>query len=172
MPDHIKGLRPGKAGALGSDWNTCVTMMDRMTESPRRVLFLCTGNSCRSQMAEGLLRELCGPDIVSLSAGAHPSGYVHPLAVEVMQELEIDISTHRSKSIHDFQPPAGVPPDVVISVCDNAAEECPVFPGPAVQRLHWPFFDPADAIGTEDEKRAVFRRVRDEIHSAIQDYLG
>ena len=146
--------------------------MAAMTDSPRRVLFLCTGNSCRSQMAEGLLRRLTGPDIESLSAGARPSGYVHPLAVEVMGELEIDISAQLSKSIDDFLPPVGIPPDVVISVCDNAADQCPVFPGGGVQRLHWPFDDPADATGTDDQKREVFRRVRDEIRETILEWVA
>ena len=146
--------------------------MGHMTGSPRRVLFLCTGNSCRSQMAEGLLRELSAGGIESLSAGAHPAGSVHRLAIEAMHELGIDISGQLSKSIHDFQPPAGTPPDVVISVCANAADECPVFPGPGVERLHWPLDDPAAATGTDDEKRTVFRRVRDEIRVAIEEYLG
>ena len=122
-------------------------------------------------MAEGLLRQLAGSDLESLSAGASPSGYVHPLAVEVMSELEIDISGQFSKSIHDFLPPTGTPPDVVISVCDDAAERCPVFPG-GVRRLHWPFDDPADATGTDDQKRAVFRRVREEIRAAIIEWVS
>ena len=123
-------------------------------------------------MAEGLLRRRAGPDIESLSAGARPSGYVHPLAVEVMGELEIDISAQLSKSIDDFLPPVGIPPDVVISVCDNAADQCPVFPGGGVQRLHWPFDDPADATGTDDQKRDVFRRVRDEIRETILEWVA
>ena len=146
--------------------------MAAMTDSPRRVLFLCTGNSCRSQMAEGLLRRLAGPDIESLSAGARPSGYVHPLAVEVMGELEIDISAQLSKSIDDFLPPGGIPPDVVSRGWDNAADQCPVFPGGGVQRLHWPFDDPADATGTDDQKREVFRRVRDEIRETILEWVA
>ncbi len=170
--DHTKALGPGKAAVAGSDCPVAVVIMESMTESPRRVLFLCTGNSCRSQMAEGLLRELAGGGIESLSAGSHPSGQVHPLAVEAMRELKIDISRQLSKSIHQFQPPAGTPPDVVISVCDNAADECPLFPGPGVERLHWPIDDPADVTGTDDQKRAVFRRVRDEIRAAIEEYLG
>ncbi len=123
-------------------------------------------------MAEGLLRKLAGSDLESLSAGASPSGHVHPLAVEVMSELEIDISGQLSKSIHDFLPPVGTPPDVVISVCDDAAEQCPVFPGGGVRRLHWPFDDPADATGTDDQKRAVFRRVRDEIRASIIEWVS
>jgi len=170
QPDHTKAPEPGKAAATGSDLRVAAVTMSRMIEASRRVLFLCTGNSCRSQMAEGLLRELSGPGIESLSAGAHPTGSVHPLAVDSMHELGIDISGQLSKSIHDFLPPAGTPPDVVISVCENAADECPVFPGPGVERLHWPLDDPAAA--TDDEKRTVFRRVRDEIRVAIEEYLS
>ncbi len=147
-------------------------MTQPVTPPPRRVLFLCTGNSCRSQMAEGLLRELAPEGILSLSAGGQPSGYVHPMAVEVMGELEIDISGQHSKSIDEFLDPAETTPHVVISVCDSAAARCPVFPGREVERLHWPFDDPADATGTDDQKRAVFRRVRDEVRVAIQEYLG
>tara|TARA_B100000029_G_scaffold18711_1_gene18803 strand:+ start:285 stop:734 length:450 start_codon:yes stop_codon:yes gene_type:complete len=147
-------------------------MMEAMSQSPPRVLFLCTGNSCRSQMAEGLLRELSHGTMESLSAGARPSGYVHPLAIEAMAELGIDIASQVSKSINDFLPPGGTAPDVVISVCDNAAHECPSFPGGGVQRLHWPFDDPADAVGNDDERRQVFRRVRDEIRESIVKYLA
>ena len=172
QPDHTKALQPGKAADVGSEGVAAVVIMAAMIDSPRRVLFLCTGNSCRSQMAEGLFRKLAGADIESLSAGARPSGYVHPLAVEVMGELEIDISGQLSKSIDDFLPPTGIPPDVVISVCDNAADQCPVFPGGGVQRLHWPFDDPADATGTNDQKRDVFRRVRDEIREMIIEWVA
>jgi arsenate reductase len=147
-------------------------MTQPVTTPPRRVLFLCTGNSCRSQMAEGLLRELSRGGTESLSAGALPSGYVHPMAIEVMGELEIDISGQHSKSIDEFLEPAETIPHVVISVCDSAAARCPVFPGREVQRLHWPIDDPADATGTDDQKRAQFRRVRDEIRLAIEEYLG
>ena len=132
----------------------------------KRVLFLCTGNSCRSQMAEGLLRELAGDRFESLSAGANPAGYVHPMSVQVMQELGIDISSQSSKHINEFLPPQGTPPDLIISVCSSAEKECPLFPGD-VQRWHWPFDDPAHATGTDDQKLAEFRRVRDEIRSRL-----
>ncbi len=141
-----------------------------MTGSKTRLLFLCTGNSCRSQMAEGLLRHLASDRYESLSAGAQPSGFVHPLAVEVMREIDIDISAQHSKPMSDFLPPASDAPDCVISVCAAAAEHCPAFPG-EVQRLHWPFDDPADAQGSAEEQRAVFRRVRDEIRAAIEQRL-
>ena len=140
------------------------------SKEPRRVLFLCTGNSCRSQMAEGILREFCGDQIESLSAGAKPSGYVHPMAIEAMQEIGIDISRQASKSIEQFLPPAGEPPDLIISVCSSAEKECPVFPG-HVERLHWPFDDPAHAEGTDEEKLSCFRRVRDEIQTALRGYF-
>lgn len=138
-----------------------------MSQPRKRVLFLCTGNSCRSQMAEGFLRDLAGDRFESLSAGSKPAGYVHPLAVEAMREIEIDITAGVSKSINEFLPPDGEPPDLVISVCDAAAKDCPVFPG-AVERLHWPFDDPAHAEGTDEEIMNCFRRVRDEIRAAIE----
>ena len=141
-------------------------MIGRMCPPTQRVLFLCTGNSCRSQMAEAFLRELAGGDLESLSAGSNPAGFVHPLAVAAMNEIGIDISGYRSKSIDEFLPPDGEPPDLIISVCDKAARDCPTFPG-SMARLHWPFDDPADASGTDDERLVEFRRVRDEIRAAI-----
>ena len=137
----------------------------------RRVLFLCTGNSCRSQMAEGLLRHLAGDRYESLSAGSRPAGYVHPQAIEAMREIGIDISAQQSKSIDEFLPPAGRPPDVVVSVCEAAGSECPTFPGP-VERFCLAFDDPAQARGSDEELRAVFRRVRDEIRQAIEERFG
>ena len=136
-----------------------------------RVLFLCTGNSCRSQMAEGLLRELHGDRFDALSAGSNPAGYVHRGAVAAMNELGIDISHQVSKSIAEFLPPEGTPPDVIISVCSGAEKDCPTFPG-ATKRLHWPFDDPAHATGTDTDKAAVFERVRDEIREALDKRLN
>ncbi|MCL4114566.1 UNVERIFIED_CONTAM: hypothetical protein GTU68_061269 [Idotea baltica] len=121
-------------------------------------------------MAEGFLRELAGDRFESLSAGAKPSGYVHPMAVTAMNDVGIDISAQVSKSINDFLPPNGTPPDLIISVCSAAEKECPIFPG-AMERLHWPFFDPADATGTDEEKMAVFVRVRDEIRTRLETEL-
>ncbi|NQV27193.1 MAG: arsenate reductase ArsC [Rhodopirellula sp.] len=142
-----------------------------MSDSSRtRVLFLCTGNSCRSQMAEGLLREFAGDRFEALSAGSRPAGYVHAGAVQAMAELGIDISDLRSKSINEFLPPEGSPPDTIISVCSGAEHDCPTFPG-NVERLHWPFDDPAHAEGTDEEKLACFRRVRDEIRDALRERL-
>ena len=117
-------------------------------------------------MAEGFFREMAGARAVSLSAGSKPSGFVHRLAIRVMSEAGVDVSGHSSKDIRTFLPPDGTPPDRVVSVCGNAERECPVFPG-AVDRLHWPFEDPADATGTEEEQLAVFRAVRDQIRERI-----
>jgi arsenate reductase (thioredoxin) len=134
---------------------------------PKRVLILCTGNSCRSQMAEALWESLSRGSWQSESAGSKPSDYVHPLAIQAMQEMNIDISEHKSKSLEQFQ---NQPFDLVVTVCDNAKESCPVFPG-AKTTLHWPFQDPADATGTEEEQMTVFRRVRDEIRDKIETHL-
>ena len=133
----------------------------------KRILFLCTGNSCRSQMAEGFLRHLYGDRFESLSAGAKPAGYVHARAVTVMAECGIDISGQVSKSIRDFLPPQGTPPDVVIGVCSTADENCPVFPA-NVERWQWPFDDPFHATGSDEVQMAEFRRVRDEIRGRIE----
>lgn len=132
-----------------------------------RVLILCTGNSARSQMAEGLLRSAGGDRFEVYSAGTHPS-VVNPLAVEAMRERGIDISNHRSKSVDEF---AGEQFDYVITVCDNANENCPVFPG-QTRRIHWSFDDPAAASGSSEERLAVFRRVRDEIAARLRGFVA
>ena len=124
----------------------------------KRVLILCTGNSARSQMAEGLLRHLAGDRFDVVSAGVAPT-QVRSEAITAMREIGIDISHHRSKSVDEF---AGQEFDYVITVCDNANEQCPLFPG-NVKRIHWSFDDPAKASGDEEARLAVFRRVRDEI---------
>jgi arsenate reductase len=134
----------------------------------QRVLILCTGNSCRSQMAESLWQSLGKGEWRADSAGSRPAGYVHPLAIRAMRELGIDISAHSSKSLDQFRDQAF---DLVVTVCDNAREACPVFPG-AMETLHWPFDDPADATGTEEERLVEFRRVRDEIREKIEDFLN
>ena len=134
----------------------------------QRVLFLCTGNSCRSHMAEGILRKLAGNRFEAFSAGSKPAGYVHPLAITAMKEFGEDISGHRSKSLSEF---AGQPFDFVITVCDNAKEACPNFPG-ANQQLHWSFDDPAHASGSDEEKMKVFRRVRDEIQTRLRLFIA
>ena len=122
-------------------------------------------------MAEGLLRHLAGDRYESLSAGAHPAGFVHALAVDALGELGIDIAGQESKHILEFVPPRGTPPDLVISVCDSAARECPAFPG-KVARVHWPFYDPIVATGSKDQKMKVFRRVRDEILTRLEEALA
>lgn len=134
----------------------------------KRVLILCTGNSCRSQMAEELWENLGAGEWQAESAGSKPSGYVHPLAIEAMRELDIDLSENTSKHLDQFTEQNF---DLVVTVCDNAKESCPVFTG-ATQTLHWPFDDPADATGSDEEKMKMFRRVRDEIKTKIQSYLN
>ncbi|HKR01561.1 MAG TPA: arsenate reductase ArsC [Pyrinomonadaceae bacterium] len=131
-----------------------------------RVLILCTGNSARSQMAEGLLRHDGGAKFEVASAGVEPS-HVRAQAIEVMSELGIDISGHRSKSVDEF---LGHEFDYVITVCDNANERCPVFPG-QTRRIHWSFDDPAAAKGDDAARLAVFRRVRDEIRMRLRDFI-
>lgn len=132
----------------------------------KKVLILCTGNSARSQMAEGLLRHIAGDKFDVESAGTIAS-FVRPQAIAVMAEIGIDISGHRSKCLDEF---LDTPFDYVITVCDNANETCPVFPGPA-NRIHWSFDDPAEAKGTEDEQLAVFCRVRDEIRHKLSGFV-
>ena len=133
---------------------------------PPTILILCTGNSCRSHLAEGILRAATGGRVKVASAGTKPAGHVHPMAVEVMKEIDIDISTHTSKHLNEF-----LEYDIrtVITVCSNAASECPVFPG-QTQKHHWPFDDPVKAEGDDEEKRAIFRRVRDEIREKFETY--
>ena len=133
----------------------------------QRVLILCTGNSARSQMAEGLLREMSGYGYDVASAGVAPS-HVRPEAIEAMKEIGIDISSHRSKSVDEF---VGQEFDFVITVCDNANEQCPVFPG-KTQRIHWSFEDPAAAEGDVEERLGVFRRVRDEIRGRLEHFIA
>jgi arsenate reductase len=133
----------------------------------KRVLILCTGNSARSQMAEGLFRHEGGDRYEVFSAGTRPS-VVRPEAIAVLAEIGIDISDHRSKSVDEF---VAQPLDLVITVCDNAKESCPVFPG-RTQRLHWPFEDPAHVEGNEDERKAAFRKVRDQIRERIRTFLA
>ena len=134
----------------------------------KRVLILCTGNSCRSQMAEELWEQLGKGEWESESAGSKPSGYVHPLAIKAMSELGVDLSENTSKHLDQFTDQNF---DLVVTVCDNAKESCPVFPN-ATQVYHWPFEDPADATGSEEEQLVVFRKIRDQIKDKIQSYLA
>jgi arsenate reductase len=132
-----------------------------------RVLFLCTHNSARSQMAEGLLRRLAADRFEVASAGTEARG-VNPLAGRAMAEIGVDLRGHTSKTLDHF---LREPWDYVITVCDNANESCPVFPG-RVTRLHWSFDDPSAAAGDDEQRLAVFRRVRDEIRARIEAWLA
>lgn len=132
------------------------------------ILILCTGNSCRSHLAEGILRAAIGDGYRVVSAGSKPAGYVHPLAIAAMAEIGLDISGHHSKHLNEF---LSEPVETVITVCGNADQACPMFPG-QVNRHHFPFDDPAHAMGTEAEQLAVFRRVRDEIKRVFEAYAA
>jgi arsenate reductase (thioredoxin) len=137
-----------------------------MSNDQPRVLFLCTGNSARSQMAEGWARFLSKGKVDAFSAGTEPKP-LNPLAVRAMADVGIDISKQQSKPMDVY---LGQPFDFVITVCDRAKESCPVWPG-TKDRIHWSFDDPADAIGTEEQRLAVFHRVRDEIRNRVRLFL-
>ena len=132
----------------------------------KRILVLCTGNSARSQMGEGLFRQEGKGAYEVESAGTKPS-HVRPEAIAVMKELSIDISGHRSKSVDEFE---GQPFDYVVTVCDNARDNCPVFPA-GTERIHWSLEDPAAVEGTEEERLAAFRRIRDQIHTRVKTFF-
>jgi arsenate reductase len=132
------------------------------------VLILCTGNSCRSHLAEAILHRAAGDVIEVASAGSKPAGYVHPEALAVLQEIGLDASAHHSKHLSEF---LNRPVATVITVCGNADQVCPVFPGQA-NRYHWGFSDPAHATGTPEEIRAEFRRVRDQIKLVFEAYAA
>lgn len=135
--------------------------------SKKDVLVLCTGNSCRSHMAEGMVNYYLGDDWNAYSAGIEPSGYVHPLAVAVLAEIGIDISGHTSKSTESFR---AMSLDWVLTVCDDAAESCPVWLGQG-NRVHIGFPDPATAMGTDEERLMIFRQVRDDIREQVLEFL-
>ena len=132
------------------------------------ILVLCTGNSCRSHLAEGVLRAALGDRYRVASAGSKPAGYVHPLAIRALEEIGLDISAHHSKHLDEF---LDQDVETVITVCGNADQVCPMFPG-QMNRHHFPFDDPAHAEGTEEEQMAVFRRVRDEIRRVFEAYAA
>jgi arsenate reductase (thioredoxin) len=132
----------------------------------KRILVLCTGNSARSQMGEGLFRAEGGAGVDVFSAGTVPS-FVRPEAIAVLKEIGIDISGQRSKPVAEF---AGQSFDFVITVCDNARDNCPVFPG-AAQRLHWSLEDPAAVKGSEADRLDAFRRIRDQIHERVRAFF-
>jgi arsenate reductase len=139
------------------------------TDSPLPlVLVLCTGNSCRSHLAEGVLRAAAQGRFRVASAGSKPAGFVHPLALQVMKEIGFDLSGHHSKHLNEF---LNQPVETVITVCGIADQACPMFPG-QVNRHHWGFDDPAHATGSDAEKLAVFRRVRDEIRHVFEAYAA
>ncbi len=131
-----------------------------------RILVLCTGNSARSQMGEGLFRQESGGAYEVSSAGTRPSR-VRPEAVAVMREIGIDISANRSKSVDEF---AGQAFDLVVTVCDSARDNCPVFPG-ATERIHWSLEDPAAAEGTEEDRLAAFRQIRDQLRERVKTFV-
>ncbi len=133
-----------------------------------KVLILCTGNSCRSHIAEGILRNAASDLIEVASAGSDPSGYVHPKAITALEEIGIDISAHTSKHMNDFLEQEI---HTVITVCGNADQACPTYPGQA-HRHHWGFEDPAHAEGSEDEIMEIFRKVRDEIKLVFEAYAA
>lgn len=132
------------------------------------ILVLCTGNSCRSHLAEGFLRRALGDTAVVASAGSKPAGYVHPLAIKVMAEEGIDVSRHASKHLNEF---LDRDVETVITVCGNADQACPMFPG-QLNRHHWGFEDPAHATGTEEAQLGVFRSVRDQIRMVFEAYAA
>jgi arsenate reductase len=133
----------------------------------KKVLFLCTHNSCRSQIAEGLLRDMAGDKFDIYSAGVEPTS-VHPLAKKVMKEIGIDISGHHSKSVDEFLDKKF---DYVITVCDNARQTCPFFPGNH-ELLHWSLEDPAIALGSDEERLLIFRKIRDQLKDHIQKLVN
>ena len=139
-----------------------------MSANKPTVLILCTGNSCRSHLAEGILRAKAGGPLDVQSAGSKPAGFVHPLAIKVMAEIGIDISEHRSKHLDEF---LDKKIETVITVCGNADQACPLFPG-QLNRHHWGFLDPAKVEGNPDEQLKVFREVRDEIRRVFEAYAA
>ncbi len=145
-----------------------MTEAAKSISQPWRVLFLCTHNSSRSQMAEGLLRARGGTAYEVFSAGTEPR-VVHPLAIKAMREIGIDLSAHRAKSLDAFRNQPAM--DLVVTVCDEAAEVCPYFPN-ARRQVHWGFPDPSQAQGSEEERLAVFRHVRDQIAAKIDQFLA
>jgi len=134
----------------------------------KNILFLCTGNSCRSQMAEGLVNHFLSDRYRAYSAGTNPSGYVHPLAIRVMQELGIDISAGFSKHPDVYR---HIDFDLVVTVCDDAVETCPLWLREG-EVVHIGFYDPARATGPEEERLAIFRQVRDEIRDQVLPFLA
>jgi arsenate reductase len=138
------------------------------SEMKPTILILCTGNSCRSHIAEGFLRAALGDFANVQSAGSNPAGYVHPLAIKVMAEAGIDISGHRSKHLREFISQSVT---TVITVCGNVDQSCPIFPG-QLNRHHWPFIDPEKTTGSDEEILQCFRTVRDEMRRVFDAYAA
>ena len=138
-----------------------------MSDTPKRVLILCTGNSCRSQMAQAIWNQLGEGEWEAFSAGSKPAGYVHPMAIALLKEIDLPVVGLVSKSVDEF---ADQKFDLVVTVCDNAKSDCPIFAG-ATKTLHWPFEDPNDAEGSDEEKMKVFRSVAELIRGRISAYL-
>tara|TARA_Y100000817_G_C16649568_1_gene452172 strand:- start:214 stop:645 length:432 start_codon:yes stop_codon:yes gene_type:complete len=138
-----------------------------MMENKQKVLFVCTGNSCRSQIAEGLLNEMAGKYFEVYSAGSHPSR-VHPNAISTMKEIKIDISNHTSNSINEFIN-TGI--DIVITVCDDAKQACPIFPKDSM-KIHWSIDDPFQGWGKDEEHLNSFRKTRTELQGRIQKFIN
>jgi len=134
----------------------------------KRILFLCTGNSCRSQMAQAIMNHLGEGRFEAFSAGSKPAGYVHPLAIKILEEAKLSAEGLRSKSWEEFQ---GQSFDLVITVCDRAKESCPIWAGHPIT-AHWGFEDPAEATGSDEQKLRVFRKVFTEIQSRISSFLN
>ena len=141
--------------------------MNTIIENKTKVIFICTGNSCRSQMAEGLLRDMAGTRFEVFSAGSHPSR-LHPASIIVMAELEIDISNHSADSIDKYLDKAI---DIVITVCDNARQACPVFPG-NVKRIHWSIDDPFHGWGAEPSDLIPYRETRETLKDRLESFIN
>lgn len=143
-----------------------MSLKNNYSRTRSKILFLCTGNSCRSQIAEAIVNDRLGDRWEACSAGTHPAGFVHPLALQVLQEIGID-HQGRSKHVSEFRE---IPFDLVVTVCDSAAEECPIWLGPG-RRVHLGFPDPAKAVGSEEFILSQFRRVRDQIAQQIPELI-
>ena len=141
--------------------------MNTIIENKTKVIFICTGNSCRSQMAEGLLRDMAGDRFEVFSAGSHPSR-LHPASIIVMAELEIDISNHSADSIDEYM---DKDIDIVITVCDNARQVCPVFPG-NVKRIHWSIDDPFHGWGAEPSDLIPYRETRETLKDRLESFIN
>jgi arsenate reductase len=163
--DKANAISSSQSAFIGGSWFRVLSSLLEGRGQMKRILVLCTGNSARSQMGEGLFRE-AGRGAYEVESAGTKATRVRPEAITVMKELGIDISDHRSKSVDEF---TGQPFDYVVTVCDNARDHCPVFPGRA-ERIHWSFEDPAAVEGSEEQRLAAFRRIRDEIRAKVNEF--